>query len=435
MTNKRRDLKILWNSNAVWTNSGYAVYQRDLLSRLASDGWQIGQIGFWGLQGAPIEKYIDPPFDKGNSIKIYHKMADDHGSDAMFHHTKHYGYDVVFSMMDVPMINPQYLDAMVKNNIKWIPYIPIDRNPVPPAVLNNLRYAYKIVTYSQWGHDMLQDAGYTSKLILEGTDTAVNKPMDKMKARLKLGMDKSPMPPNAFLWGMIAANKENPPRKGYQEALEAFKLFCDKHQDAYLFIHTQQISPTSFPIIEYAQHLGIASKLLVWDQHKASFYDTTEDIVTMYNALDAYLAPSQTEGFALTPVEAMSCGKPVVISDNTAMSELIEEGKVGYKVKMKHKWWTGQQSYQFVADAEDVYEKMELVYKNLQEDPKGVAKACRQHIIKKYNINTQVPDFWLPYLENLQEELLGPKVDKTLEAPVNIDINASEFSRGHGTLQ
>lgn len=412
MKTKRRDLKILWVSNAPWTGSGYAVYQKDLLSRLKSDGWNVGQVGFWGLQGAPIT-YSDPPFDKGNAIKVYPRLGDDYGSDAMYHHAKHYGYDVVFSMMDVPMINPQFLQMMAQEGMKWIPYIPIDRDPVPPAILDRLRFAYKIITYSQWGHDMLQNEGYTSKLIIEGTDTSINKPMDKMEARKKIGLDKSPMPPDGFLWGMIAANKENPPRKGYQEAIEAFKMFSDAHPEAWLFVHTQQISPQSFPIVEYAKHIGVANKLLVWDQFRASFYDTTEDIVTMFNAMDAYLAPSQTEGFALTPVEALSCGKPVVISDNTAMAELIEEGKMGYKAKMKHKWYTGQLSYQFVADSKDVYEKMEKVYQNLKEDPKGVAKACRQHVLKKYNIDTQVKELWVPYLTDLQEEILGaPKFDK-----------------------
>lgn len=405
---KRRDLRILWNSNGPHTGSGYAVFQRDLLSRLSSDGWVTDQIAFWGVQGAPI-KYTNPPFDKGNGITLYHKLSDDYGADAMYHHTKQYKYDVVISMMDVPMINPQYLDAMVRENIKWIPYIPIDKDPVPPSVLNNLRFAYKIITYSQWGHDKLQDAGFTSKLILEGTDTSINKPMDKIQARIKLGMDKSPMPIDGFLWGMIAANKENPPRKGYQEALEAFKLFSDNHPEAFLFIHTQQISPASFNITEYANHLGISRKLMIWDQHKASFYDTTEDIVTMYNALDAYLAPSQTEGFALTPVEAMSCGKPVVVTDCTAMSELIIDGKTGYKAKVKHKWWTNQQGYQYIADSEDVHKKMELVYEDLKKDEKAVSKACRKHILKKYNIDDQVKELWIPYFEALQEEILGPE--------------------------
>ena len=405
MTNKRRDLRILWNSNGPHTGSGYAVFQKDLLSRLSADGWITDQIAFWGVLGAPLT-YTDPPFDKGNSIKLYHKMADDYGSDAMYHHAKKFKYDVVFSFMDIPMINPQYLDMMVREQMKWIPYMPVDRDPVPPAVLDRLRYAYKIITYSQWGHDMLEKEGYTSKLILEGTDTSINKPADKVEARKKLGF-LNKIPQDAFIWGMIAANKENPPRKGYQEALEAFKIFESSHPDAYLFIHTQQISPGAFPIVEYARHIGVDRKLIIWDQHSASFYDTTEDIVTMYNALDAYLAPSQTEGFALTPVEAMSCGKPVVVTDCTAMSELIEDGKTGYKAKIKHKWFTNQLAYQFIADSEDVAKKMELVYDDLKKDERKVAKACRQHVLKKYNIDTLVKDQWIPYLLSLQDEILG----------------------------
>ena len=403
---KRRDLRIMWNSNGVWTNSGYAVAQRDLLSRLSLDGWTQAQIAFWGLLGNTIENYTDWPFDKGNGIKLYHKLAEDYGTDAMYHHAKDFKADVVFSMMDTPSLNPNYLAQMQKDGIKWIPWLPIDRVPVPPSILGNLRFAYKIITFSKFGHDMLQDAGYTSKLILEGTDTSLYKPMDKLEARKIVGI-----PPDVFLFGMIAANKENPPRKGFQEALEAFKLFSDNHPEARLLIHTQQVSPASFPIVEYANHLGVGDKLFVYDPIKAAFYANYKDVIPQLNALDALLHPSQTEGFGMTIIEAQSCGKPVLINDCTSMPELIVDGVTGEKCKVKHQWWTNQNAYQFIADSKDLADKMEILYQRLQKDPKGIAKACRQNVVKNFSIDNLVKDQWIPYLENLQEEILGAKLE------------------------
>ena len=405
--NKRRDLRILWNSNGVWTNSGYAVEQRELLSRLSSDGWPTAQISFWGLLGNTIEKYIDPPFDKGNEIKLYHKLSEDYGTDAMYHHAKDFKADVVFSMMDVPSLNPAYLAKMNQEGIKWIPWLPIDHDPIPPAVLDRLRYAYKIITFSKFGHDLLEKEGYTSKLILEGTNTALYKPMDKIEARKLLNL-----PPDIFLFGMIAANKENPPRKGFQEALEAFAIFEKNHPNAYLWLHTQQLSPTSFPILEYARHLGIIHKIIYFDQHKATFYANYKEVIQQLSAIDILLHPSQTEGFGLTIVEAQSCGRPVLINDCTSMPELIIDGVTGEKCKVKHKFWSNQNGYQFVADSDDLAQKMELLWQRLQKDEKKISKACRQNIIKNFNINTLVRNEWLPYLEALQEEVLGAKIDK-----------------------
>lgn len=375
-------------------------------------------MAFWGLQGNVIEKYTDWPFDKGNPIKIYHKLAEDFGGDAMYHHAKDFKADVVFSMMDVPSLNPAYLAKMAEEGIKWIPWLPIDRDPVPPSILGNLRFAYKILTFSKFGHDLLQDHGYTSKLILEGTDTSLYKPMDKTLARQMINVA-----PDLFLFGMIAANKENPPRKGFQEALEAFALFYKNHSNAALFIHTQQISPTSFPIMDYARHLGVAHRILFFDQHKAAFYANYKDVVPQLNAFDVLLHPSQTEGFGLTVIEAQSCGVPVLINDCTSMPELIVEGKTGYKCKVKHKFWSNQNAYQFVADAHDLHKKMELLYTDLQTSPKTITKACRQHVVKNYNIDTLVKQEWIPYLERLQEEVLGPQTfDKPLESVATMSV-------------
>ncbi len=42
-----------------------------------------------------------------------------------------------------------------------------------------------------------------------------------------------------------------------------------------------------------------------------------------YAALDLYVAPQRWEGFGLTPLEAMSCGVPVVATDTGAFKELL----------------------------------------------------------------------------------------------------------------
>ena len=53
-------------------------------------------------------------------------------------------------------------------------------------------------------------------------------------------------------------------------------------------------------------------------------------LVDYYNAADCFAFPSQFETQGLTHLEAMACGKPACVLDNTPMSEIIEEGKNGY---------------------------------------------------------------------------------------------------------
>lgn len=53
-------------------------------------------------------------------------------------------------------------------------------------------------------------------------------------------------------------------------------------------------------------------------------------LVDYYNAADCFAFPSAFETQGLAHLEAMSCGKPACVLDNTPMSEAVEEGKNGY---------------------------------------------------------------------------------------------------------
>jgi glycosyltransferase involved in cell wall biosynthesis len=390
---KDRRLRILWSSNAVWANSGYSVETRDVLYRLLKDGWPIAEIGFAGLGGSPIGV---------NGLQVYPTMQDVWGSDALVSHGKHWRANVVFTMQDIPLLQPQFLSEMINMKLPWIPWVPIDQEPVPPAVLDRLKYAYKIITFSKFGQKAIQKKGFYSKLILEGTDTNIFQPRSKEEARRKMGW-----PQDKFIFGMIGANKENPPRKGWQEGLEAFAMFNKNHPDSLLYIHSNQWFPTGFPIHEYANHLGIGNKIFQLDQYLVAYHTNSTDMAMAMNGLDCLLQPSMTEGFGLPIIEAGASGIPVVINDCTAMPELVIEGVTGEKCKSGKKIFSSQGGFIYFADADSLHEKMETVFKNT---PDFYKDAARQHVLNNYDIDKLVVNEWIPYLENLQEELLGPNL-------------------------
>jgi len=392
---KRRDLRILWNSNSPYSFSGYGVFTKDLITRLVKDGWPVAAIAFFGLEGHAIEI---------NGLKIYGKIIDPWGSDAMVAHTLDWKANVVFCMQDLGTLNPAELAKLRF----WIPYFPVDKDPTPVPVLQKLNYAYKLLTFSKFGHDTLAESGYASTMIPEGVDVNIFKPLaNKLELRKKFNI-----PPDAFHFTMVAANKENPPRKGFQEALEGFKMFYDKHPEAYLSIYIQQLAPEGFPIMAYANHLGIANRVLSRSDYHTVFKYESENINEIYNSADALLHPSQTEGFGLTITEAQAAGLPTVIQDCQSMPELIIEGKTGEKAKTLSRRYTNDLSFVHIADPVSVYEAMERVYKMLKANPKQVEQDCRNNVVKNYNIDTIFRERWVPYLEELQDELL-PLTPKT----------------------
>jgi len=309
--NKRRDLKILLNSNAPWSMSGYGVATRDLLRRWHKDGWPVACSAFFGLQGNPLE---------WEGIKCFPKIGDDWGGDAMVEHGRTWGANVVMSFQDIWVLNPHFL----KQIKVWIPYVPIDKDPAPEGVIDKLRYAYKIITFSKFGQRELEKKGFASTMIHEGTDVNIFKAEDKVKARKDMTL-----PQDAFVFGMIAANKENPPRKGFQEAIEAFKMFSDKHPEAVIFFHIQQTSPQGFPIKHFLKHLGIEKKAYFVEGYQATHNSGSEVMRTEYSAFDVTLHPSQTEGFGLCIVESQACGTPTLVQRCQSMPELVIDGVTG----------------------------------------------------------------------------------------------------------
>jgi glycosyltransferase involved in cell wall biosynthesis len=52
--------------------------------------------------------------------------------------------------------------------------------------------------------------------------------------------------------------------------------------------------------------------------------------IEYYRLCDVFVFPSLLEGFGMAPAEAMACGKPVVASRVTSLSEVIDDGRTGF---------------------------------------------------------------------------------------------------------
>jgi glycosyltransferase involved in cell wall biosynthesis len=47
---------------------------------------------------------------------------------------------------------------------------------------------------------------------------------------------------------------------------------------------------------------------------------------------DVYVHPTYEDGFAYSPMEALACGVPVIVTEDTGMKEHVVEGVNGYIV-------------------------------------------------------------------------------------------------------
>jgi len=363
------------------------VQTKDLLYRFLADGWKVGASCFYGLEGG---------FLNLNGLPCFPRIGQPYGGDAMLLHSREFNSDVTFTFQDIWPVDATNLFTMAAER-KWIPYVPIDWFPVPKNVVERLKKAYRIVTYSKAGHEELKRVGLQSTLILEAVDTKRFKPVDKAEVRKELNI-----PEDIFLFGMIAANKDDPPRKCFQQVLDAFKRFLEKHPKSGLYIHTMLEQKGGFNIKIYAQHLGIMDKIFFPQPYDYLYKISHDALARAMGAFDCLLSPSSGEGFGLPIVESQACGVPVIVNNWSSMPELIIPGKTGLICDTGYKIWAPIHSYKAPPDVDSLYEKMEEIYKM---DRKKMAKACRKHAVDNYDMEDRVQQEWIPFLCKIQDEI------------------------------
>ena len=100
--------------------------------------------------------------------------------------------------------------------------------------------------------------------------------------------------------------------------------------------------------------------------------ESVDELVLWYNKADVILSLSKAETFGLTIAEALACGTPVVVYDNTAQPELVSD-ETGYIVK------TG--------DIGGVAIAIESLRRRSAPEVKAQSNACRDRAEREFNIS------------------------------------------------
>lgn len=386
-------LKILVNTNAPWASSGYAQQAADFIPLIKKEGYDIRILAFYGLQGGEIE---------WNGIHCYPPIDDVWGADAMLLHNVEFKADITMTLQDTFVLDPEKLRQLNR----FVPIAPIDHEPTPEAVLQRLRLAYRVISYSKFGHDQLAKEGIHSTLIPHTVNTDIFRPLNKSECRrIVETWCKGSIPDDAFVVGMIAANKENPPRKSFQEAMDAFRMFLDKHPRSILYIHTNLMDARGgFPIMEYAAKIGIQNNILMTENFIMRFKLKKEQMPILYNAFDVLLEPSVYEGFGVPPYEAQACGVPAIVNDFTALRDAVIDGKTGWKIKVAYRRFTPVGSYAGVPSVDSIYE---CLLKAKDTNLVKMGKKSRSFVEENYSLKKVFETKWKPFLSMVEEEIYG----------------------------
>lgn len=107
------------------------------------------------------------------------------------------------------------------------------------------------------------------------------------------------------------------PRKNLPGLLQAYRKLIDQYKRDEILVMVGSKGWLWEEVYETVDRLNL-------DDHIA-FLDRVpiEDLVYLYNAARVLVHPSFYEGFGLPPLEAMTCGTPVIVSNTSALPEVV----------------------------------------------------------------------------------------------------------------
>lgn len=406
-------MRILWVSNAPHVGSGYGIQANSLLPRLAKHPSieEIGIFGYYGIQGGLCELPVGlniPGIEATTMMHYPVTSKDGWGNDVVAEHAEHFGADVVITLLDVWVFKQNY----GHQGFYWLPYAPVDHDPIPPKVLRRLRDGYHALAYSKHAAGEYAKNGLDHHYIPHGVETKIFKPYDgggKLQAKKYLGFEE-----DNFVIGIVAANRGWPSRKGFPELMEAFSIFHKDHPDARLFAHTDTTdqSHNGIELNLMAEMYGIGDYTRFSLPYVNLLGLTSKEMCRLYNGMDVFCLPSMGEGFGIPIIEAQACGVPVIVSDWTACAELCG---AGLRVPMAKKIPTPLGSFQAYADVGALVKAMEAMYTVWKSDTREYERlrdAAREFAMQ-YDWETLVEDHWNPFIDWLWERVEVKTMQRT----------------------
>lgn len=288
-----------------------------------------------------------------------------------------------------------FIDQPGLDDLQFWSWTPVDHITLPPKVRQWAEKPnVKTIAMSPFGQAQFEKFDIDSTYIPHAIDGKVFKPTDKIrgiKTREFIGI-----PEDAFLVGMVAANKANGSihRKAFAEQLLAFTMFLKDHPDSYLYIHSDPGKHFGgFGLINLIKALGLdLDRVLFPDPVQMRYGYPDEEMAALYSSMDVLLHASYGEGFGVPAVEAQMCGTRVIGSNWTATPDLL--GEDSFLVDGQPFWDEAQLSFFQIPLVPSIIGALKESYKASRGTSLQAVKFAKQ-----FEVETVWKNYWMPYLK------------------------------------
>lgn len=355
-------------------NSGYAIYGKEILSRLHNSGkYEVAELGCYSRPDNPAIKNIPWKF-YANNVSGTDPRNEQYKSNPI----NQFGLwrfnrclvdfkpHIVFDLRDYWMFSYQEVSPY-KKYFHWVIMPATDSAPLKPEWLYTFANADVVVPYTQWAKKTLSEScGNQINLFPKIANAGINPdeffPLEDKKSHKIKYFNK-----DVNVIGTVMRNQK---RKLLPDLMIAFKRYLqllkesntELHDKTILYLHTSYPEGSGWDIPSLLLEHGIADKTYFTYHCKncekffpSKFHQgitvckycnnksaivaspvngiTTQQLNEVYNLFDLFVQYAICEGFGMPQVEAAACGLQIASVDYSAMSE-IAENLDGYKIPL-----------------------------------------------------------------------------------------------------
>jgi glycosyltransferase involved in cell wall biosynthesis len=322
------------------------------------------------------------------NLLVYPSGDEEFGEDVIEKNCLHFNADAVLTLKDLYVFG-----KLFQMPLEVIPYVPVDGTPIGTGIVNRLRYAFRVLSMSEFGEKELNKIGIKNTLIYHGVGEEYKRSEDRQTCRRRFHIK-----PEEFVIGFVGLNTE---RKNVSRVLEIIRETRDMNPDVdvkgFLWTNVDKEVPLRGEIIELALNEHVH-----WPN--PDMYDhglPEENIVELYNTFDCTITVG-CEGFWLPGAESLACGVPLIVPDYAAAADRVGPG-CGYKVKITE--YTRNNPVAIRQPLVDVSDAARKITRIINGDREKYAKRCIREA-EKYRWSKLIEEKWLPFLNSCEEELL-----------------------------
>ncbi|EKD93061.1 MAG: glycosyl transferase group 1, partial [uncultured bacterium] len=179
-----------------------------------------------------------------------------------------------------------------------------------------LKKAYRIVTVSEnTKQDLKTRFKINDEKIILTPCAASNIFIPRIKKSIMETVTQKYRLPDRFILGVGTLS----PRKNFTRLMKAYERLALTHPEVHLVI----VGDWGWCCEEIRKESGHPNIHLIG-------YVEGTDLAAIYNLAEIFVFPSLYEGFGIPPLEAMACGCPVIVSNNSSLPEVV--GEAGLKI-------------------------------------------------------------------------------------------------------